>query len=41
MPLFRLHKGGLEESLATTIIVKTLYDILIAVIKSDFVKEIK
>ena len=34
MPLFRLHRGGLAESLATTIVVKTLNDVVRAVVMS-------
>lgn len=34
MPLFRLHRGGLAESLATTVIIKNLDDLRSAVKKS-------
>lgn len=32
MPLFRFHKGGLEESLKTTVIVKNREELKIAII---------
>lgn len=34
MPLFRFHRGGLAESLATTIVVKTLNDVVKAIVMS-------
>lgn len=34
MPLFRFHKGGLDESLQTTIIVRTFNDMVRAIIAS-------
>lgn len=34
MPLFRFHRGGLHDSLQTTIIVKNLNDIVKAVVLS-------
>lgn len=37
MPLFRFHRGGLEESLATTIIVKTFNDVVKAIVNSELV----
>jgi hypothetical protein len=37
MPLFRFHRGGLSESLATTIIVKTLKDVVKAIVCSPLV----
>jgi hypothetical protein len=38
MPLFRFHRGGLEESLATTIIVKKFNDVVKAIVTSELVK---
>lgn len=35
MPLFRFHRGGLKESLATTIIVKTFTDLVKAIVMQD------
>jgi hypothetical protein len=35
MPLFRLHRGELRESLKTTIIVKTLNDVVKAIVMND------
>ncbi len=37
MPLFRFHRGSLEESLKTTIIVKTWNDIVRAIVFDDLV----
>jgi hypothetical protein len=37
MPLFRFHRGGLHESLQTTIIVKTFNDVVKAIVMSDWV----
>lgn len=34
MPLFRFHRGGLDESLKTTIIVRTFNDMVKAIIDS-------
>lgn len=34
MPLFRFHRGGLHESLQTTIIVKTFNDMAKAIVTS-------
>lgn len=34
MPLFRLHRGSLEESLKTTIIVKTIEDIKVEIFRA-------
>lgn len=34
MPLFRFHKGGLADSLATTVIVKTFNDMVKAIVMS-------
>lgn len=34
MPLFRFHRGGLHESLQTTIIVRTFNDMVKAIIMS-------
>ena len=34
MPLFRFHRGGLDESLSTTIIVKTFNDLVKAIVMS-------
>lgn len=34
MPLFRFHRGGLQESLDTTIIVKTFNDMVKAIVMS-------
>ena len=34
MPLFRFHRGSLEESLKTTIIVKTFNDVAKAIVMS-------
>lgn len=35
MPLFRFHRGGLHESLQTTIIVKTLNDVVRAIVMNE------
>lgn len=37
MPLFRFHRGSLDESLKTTIIVKTLNDVVKAIVMSDLI----
>lgn len=34
MPLFRFHRGGLHESLQTTIVVKTFNDVMKAIVMS-------
>lgn len=34
MPLFRFHRGGLHESLQTTIIVKTFNEMVKAIVMS-------
>lgn len=34
MPLFRFHRGSLEESLKTTIVVKTFNDVVKAIVMS-------
>lgn len=34
MPLFRFHRGGLHESLQTTIVVKTFNDVVKAIVLS-------
>lgn len=34
MPLFRFHRGGLQESLQTTIVVKTFNDVVKAIVMS-------
>jgi len=39
MPLFRFHRGGLKESLQTTIIVKNLHDLMLAIFKNYTEKE--
>jgi hypothetical protein len=38
MPLFRFHRGSLEASLQTTIIVKELNDIILAIVTSELVQ---
>jgi len=38
MPLFRFHRGSLEDSLKTTIIVKTFNDMVKAIVTSELVK---
>ena len=35
MPLFRFHRGGLDESLQTTIVVKTFNDMVRAIVTSN------
>jgi hypothetical protein len=37
MPLFRFHRGGLKESLATTIIVKSFNDMIKAIVMDNSV----
>ena len=39
MPLFRFHKGGLHESLQTTIIVKTFNELVKAIVTSEELSE--
>lgn len=45
MPLFRFHRGGLAESLQTTIVVKTFNDMVKAIVTSfelsRFIEEAK
>ncbi|MDP4145609.1 MAG: hypothetical protein Q8936_14175 [Bacillota bacterium] len=41
MPLFRFHRGSLEDSLKTTIIVKTFNEIVEAIVTSDLIKATK
>lgn len=41
MPLFRFHRGGLHESLQTTIIVKTFNDMVKAIVMSFDEVELK
>ena len=36
MPLFRFHRGGLEESLSTTVIVTNLVDLKYVIGHSSF-----
>lgn len=38
MPLFRFHRGSLEDSLKTTIIVKTFNDMVKAIVNSEIVR---
>lgn len=37
MPLFRFHRGGLKESLGTTVIVKTFNDLVKLIVNEQFV----
>ncbi len=37
MPLFRFHRGGLQESLDTTIIVRTFNDLIKAIVNMDLI----